>query len=66
MRDLPTITFIRAVALLRRRGPVPGILAARRPGAIVDKSRRQGLITFQSQTEQSLLTFSPESGQGFL
>ena len=26
MRDLSTIAFIRAVALLRRHGPVPGIL----------------------------------------
>jgi hypothetical protein len=38
MRDLPTIAFFRAVALLRRYGPVPGILATRRPGAIMDKS----------------------------
>lgn len=31
----------RAVALLRRHEPVPGILAARRPGAITDKSERR-------------------------
>ena len=37
-RDLPTIAFFRAGALLRRNGPVPGILAAHRPGAIMDKS----------------------------
>ena len=39
-RDLPTIAFIRAGALLRRGGPVPGILATHRPGAIMDKSGR--------------------------
>jgi hypothetical protein len=37
-RDLPTIAFFRAGTLLRRHGPVPGILAAHRPGAIMDKS----------------------------
>jgi hypothetical protein len=31
----------RAVALLRRHEPVPGILAARRPGAFMDKSERR-------------------------
>ena len=41
MRDLSTIAFYRAVALLRRLEPVPGILAARRPGAIMDKSERR-------------------------
>jgi len=41
MRDLPTIAFFRASTLLRRSGPVPGILAARWPGAIVDKSGRR-------------------------
>jgi hypothetical protein len=41
MRDLSTIAFCRAVALLRRLEPVPGILAARRPGAIMDKSERR-------------------------
>ena len=40
-RDLPTIAFIRAGPLLRRNGPVPGILAAHRPGAIMDKSERR-------------------------
>jgi hypothetical protein len=39
-RDLPTIAFFRAGPLLRRNGPVPGILAAHRPGAIMDKSER--------------------------
>ena len=38
MRDLPTIALFRPVLLLRRSGPVPGILAAGRAGAIVDKS----------------------------
>jgi hypothetical protein len=45
MRDLPTIAFFRAVALLRRYGPVPGILATRRPGAIMDKSGCPRLVT---------------------
>ena len=45
MRDLPTIASFRAAALLRRHGPVPGILAARPPGAIVDKSGRPRLTT---------------------
>ncbi len=40
-RDLPTIAFFRAGVLLRRSVPVPGILATHRPGAIMDKSRRQ-------------------------
>jgi hypothetical protein len=39
-RDLPTIAFFRAGALLRRSVPVPGILAAHRPGATMDKSGR--------------------------
>src|SRR5258708_20541664 len=41
MRDFSTIAFYRALALLRRLEPVPGILAARRPGAIMDKSERR-------------------------
>ena len=48
MRDLPTIASFRAVALLRRHGPVPGILAARRPGAIMDKSERPRLTTLNA------------------
>ncbi len=44
MRDLFTIAFFRAAALLRRHEPVPGILAARRPGAIMHKSGRPRLI----------------------
>ena len=40
-RDLPTVAFFRAGALLRRSVPVPGILAAHRPGATMDKSGRQ-------------------------
>jgi hypothetical protein len=39
-RDLSTIAFFRAGPLLRRNGPVPGILAAYRPEAIMDKSGR--------------------------
>ena len=44
-RDLPTIAFFRAGPLLRRNGPVPGILAAARPGAIMDKSGRHFVST---------------------
>jgi hypothetical protein len=40
-KTLPTIAFFRAGPLLRRNGPVPGILAAHRPGAIMDKSGRR-------------------------
>jgi putative transposase len=43
-RDLPTIAFFRAGPLLRRNGPVPGILAAHRPGAIMDKSGRRFVV----------------------
>ena len=43
-RDLPTIAFFRASVLLRRSVPVPGILATRRPGAIMDKSGRQFVV----------------------
>ena len=42
-RDLPTIAFFRAGPLLRRNGPV-GILAAHRPGAIMDKSGRRFVV----------------------
>ncbi len=45
-RDLPTIAFSRADPLLRRNGPVPGILAAYRPGAIMDKSERLYCCSF--------------------
>ena len=44
-RDLPTIAFFRAGPLLRRNGPVAGILAAHRPGAIMDKSGRHFVAT---------------------
>jgi hypothetical protein len=40
MRDLSTIAFFRTAVLLRRSGPVPGILAGQRSGAIMDKSGR--------------------------
>jgi hypothetical protein len=40
IRDLPTIAFFRAGPLLRHNGPVPGILAAARSAAIMDKSGR--------------------------
>src|SRR5207245_2215973 len=45
--DLPTIAFFRASTLLRRNGPVPGILAAHWPGAIMDKSGRRFVVHFQ-------------------
>ena len=51
MRDLPTIASFRAVALLRRLGPVPGILAAHRPGAIMDKSGPLQLTAPQTKKE---------------
>jgi len=44
-RDLPTIACFRAGPLLRRSEPVPGILAAARPGAIMDKSGRHFVAT---------------------
>src|SRR5262249_12647497 len=44
-RDLPTIAFFRAGPLLRRNGPVTAILAAARPGAIMDKSGRRFVAT---------------------
>jgi len=42
----PQLPFFRAGSLLRRSGPVPGILAAPRPGAIVDKSERPFRCSF--------------------
>src|SRR6266446_10594749 len=54
--DLPTIAFFRAGTLLRRHGPVPGILAAHRPGAIMDKSGRRVVVRFglgQGQKQQA-------------
>jgi hypothetical protein len=48
-RDLPTIAFFRAGVLLRRGVPVPGILAAHRPGAIMDKSGRHLLAISSTQ-----------------
>jgi len=53
-RDLSTIAFFRAAALLRRHGPVPGILAARRPGAIMDKSGCLRLATQNALKTQNL------------
>jgi hypothetical protein len=52
-RDLPTIAFFRAGVLLRRSVPVPGILAAPRPGAIMDKSGRpfRCLLSSSEMTE---------------
>jgi hypothetical protein len=55
-RDLSTIAFFRAGPLLRRNVPVPGILAAHRPGAIMDKSGRRFVASknhkpFQVQLE---------------
>jgi len=50
--DLPTIAFIRAGPLLRRNGLVPGILAAHRPGAIMDKSGRRFIVRFGWQKQE--------------
>jgi hypothetical protein len=74
IRDLATIAFFRAAALLRRNGPVPGILAAHRPGAIMDKSERPFCCGFcvppkiprsipnalHTPTTQTHVTFKPK------
>jgi hypothetical protein len=53
MRDLPTIASFRALALLRRHGSAwADILAARRPGAIMDKSARPRLLTSRALNQQ--------------
>jgi len=58
IRDLPTIAFFRAGSLLRRSGPVPGILAAPGPGAIVDKSECPFRCSFPvPQTPRSTADF---------
>jgi hypothetical protein len=67
MRDLSTIAFFRTVALLRRHGPVPGILATRRSGAIMDKSGRPRLVTFnpnknRKETQNCILDLSTSWG----
>ena len=51
MRDLSTIAFFRTGVLLRRSGPVPGILAAHRSGAIMDKSGRPRVATSTRQLD---------------
>ena len=59
IRDLPAIAFIRPPRLLRRNGPVPGILAVMSDGAIVDKSERR----LASNTNiQGLQAFGPSFG----
>jgi hypothetical protein len=60
--DFPTIAFFRAGTLLRRNGPVPGILAAHRPGAIMDKSGRRVVVRFGSgQGKNSKLKPRPKA-----
>src|ERR1700730_16204017 len=54
--DLPTIAFFRASTLLRRSGPVPGILAAHWPGAIMDKSGLRFVVHFQLIEQPRKLT----------
>ena len=49
MRDLSTIAFFRTGVLLRRNGPVPGILAGHRSRAIMDKSGRPHVATSNPQ-----------------
>jgi hypothetical protein len=49
--------LFRAGSLLRRSGPVPGILAAPRPGAIVDKSECPFRCSFPV-TPQSIPDFT--------
>src|SRR6266436_9042243 len=57
--DLPTIAFFRAGTLLRRHGPVPGILAAHRPGAIMDKSGRRDVVRFGLGQGQKAASANP-------
>jgi hypothetical protein len=56
MRDLPHNRLIRPRLLLRRKGPVPGILATGGAGAMVDKSERRSVKTLPW----------PSCGQSFL
>ena len=58
-RDLPTIAFFRAGPLLRRSVSVTGILAAHRPGAIMDKSGRQLVVRFGA-AQKHAQTIPPE------
>ena len=60
-RDLRTSAFIRAVALLRRSGPVPGILAARPPGALMHKSGPRSLFRQTQVLPMSWPSLSPMS-----
>jgi hypothetical protein len=62
-RDLPTIAFFRAGTLLRRHGPVPGILAAHRPGAIMDKSGPRGVVRFGLGQSQKAASAHPGQKQ---
>ena len=59
MRDLSTIAFFRAAALLRRNGPVPGILAAQRPGAIMDESGRPRVAISTKPAETTAVRLDP-------
>src|ERR1700737_400931 len=70
--DLPTIAFFRASTLLRRNGPVPGILAAHWPGAIMDKSGRRFVVQLSidrttkktnQKTQNYTLDLSSQRGQ---
>ena len=64
-RDLPTIAFFRAGPLLRRSGPVPGILATARPGAIMDKSGRHFVATklMGQKPMHNRFSLTPESAR---
>ena len=62
-RDLPTIAFFRAGTLLRRNGPVPGILAPHRPGAIMDKSGRRVVVRFGLGQGQKAASANPGQKQ---
>jgi len=62
-RDFPTIAFFRAGTLLRRNGPVPGILAAHRPGAIMDKSGRRVVVRLGSGQGQKTASSNPGQKQ---
>ena len=53
IRDLPTSALIRAICLLRRHGPLRGILAVSQPGALMDKSDRRQLGSINSTSQKS-------------
>jgi len=63
--DLPTIASFRASTLLRRNGPLPGILAAHWPGAIMDKSGRRfvGPLSIDRTTKKTQQKNQPKDAE---